>query len=435
MVEPKVASGSNRPAAAAPSFRRVGLKMENTRSHSYQPPWALLVCAGLVLAMSMGFRHVQGLFLLPMLSERGWGREAFSFAAGLQTLVWGIVQAITGLIADRVGTARVIAGGCVLYALGLFLEAVAPSPALLSLGAGLVVGVALTATTFATVYGGLARIIPPERRGWAQGVAGGIGGFVQFLLVPVTQWGIADVGWSRTLEAMAVAALFCAAAGLAVDDRRGSPMESRAAPAPAAKAVVRLALTHSGFWLLNLGFVSCGFQLAFLGVHLPAYLRDAGIDASAGVNAIAIIALANAVGTFYCGKLGDLYRRKYVLSILYTVRTLAMVAFIFVPLTHASLYVFAFVMGSTWLGTVPLTSGVVAQIFGVRYIGTLFGLVFLGHQLGGFFGAWLGGFAYDATHSYAWMWAISIALGVASIVLNLPIRDSSVESRVQPAAA
>jgi MFS family permease len=410
--------------------------MKSRQSHdTFRAPWLLLLCAGVVLAMSMGFRHIQGLFLLPMLSDRGWGREAFSLAAGLQTLVWGFGQALTGLIADRIGTSRVIAAGCVLYALGLVIEAVAPTPTLLSIGAGAVIGIALTATTFATVYGGLARIIPPERRGWAQGMAGGIGGFIQFLLVPAAHLGINHIGWSRTLEVMAVGALLCAAAGIAIEDRGAGKAPSSAAGGPAAGAVVRLAMSHSGFWLLNLGFVSCGFQLAFLGVHLPAYLRDAGIDAGAGVNAIAIIALANAVGTFYCGKVGDLYRRKYVLSVLYAIRTLAMIVFVAVPLSHISLYLFAFVMGATWLGTVPLTSGVVAQIFGVRYIGTLFGLVFLGHQLGGFFGAWLGGYAYDATHSYAWMWTISIALGVASVMLNLPIRDSSVETQFQPVAA
>ncbi len=398
-------------------------------------PWALLTCAGLVLGLAMGARHVQGLFMLPMLTDRGWGRESLAFAIGLQTLIWGLVQPITGLMADRLGTARVIAGGCVLYALGLMIEANSSSQGMLAVGAGVVVGLAMTATTFATVYGGLARIVPADRRGWSQGMAGGIAGFIQFLLVPAAQLGINSIGWSQTLEVMAICALLCAAAGLTINDRRASSPVAGSATVPAVGPVVRVALGHSGFWLLNLGFVSCGFQLAFLGVHLPAYLRDSGIDASAGVNAIAIIALANAFGTFYCGKLGDLYRRKYVLAILYAVRTVAMIAFVALPLSHISLYVFALVMGATWLGTVPLTSGIVAQIFGVRYIGTLFGLVFLGHQLGGFFGAWLGGSIYDATQSYAWMWAISIALGVASVLLNLPISDRSVESRFEPVPA
>jgi MFS family permease len=398
--------------------------------------WLLLICAGAVLGMVLGTRHVQGLFMLPMLGDKGWGRESFAFAAGLQTLVWGLMQPLTGWVADRYGTARVIATGCLFYAVGLVVESLAPSSGVLAFGVGVVTGAALSATTFATVYGGIARIVPADRRGLAQGLAGGIGGFVQFLLVPAAQWGIAQVGWSQALQGLAVFAVGCAFAARVVDDRRGASAGTAASSSAAsAGPAVRAALGHSGFWLLNLGFTSCGFQLAFLGVHLPAYVRDAGLPADAGVTAIALIALANAIGTFICGKLGDLYRRKYLLAVLYTIRTLAMVAFIALPLSATSLYLFALVMGATWLGTVPLTSGVLAQIFGVRYLGTLFGLVFVGHQLGGFFGAWLGGSVYDATHSYAWMWAISIALGTASILLNLPIRDRSIERQLGLAAA
>lgn len=391
----------------------------------------LVLCAGLVVGMAVGARHVQGLFMLPLLADRGWGREAFSFALGLQVLVWGALQPLTGLLADRFGTGRVIAAGCVLYAIGLVIEAVAPSPTALAIGAGFVVGAGQTATTFAVVYGGLARLVAPERRGTAQGIAGGIAGFVQFLLVPAAQIGIGTIGWSATLQVIAVLTLLCTATAWIVDDRGSAARASSAGAAPDVGAVVRAALRHSGFWLLNLGFISCGFQLAFLGAHLPAYLRDAGLDTSAGVNAIAIIALANAVGTYVCGRLGDFYRKKYLLSLVYGVRTLAMVAFVTLPLGTTSLYVFALVMGATWLGTVPLTNGVIAQIFGVRYLGTLFGLVFLGHQLGGFFGAWLGGRVYDATQSYGLMWSIAIALGVASILLNLPIRDRSIEHELR----
>jgi MFS family permease len=412
--------------------------MSFTRSSSEpRVSWTLLLCAGAVLGLALGTRHVQGLFMLPMLGDKGWGRESFAFAAGLQTLVWGVMQPLTGWVADRFGTARVIVAGCVVYAVGLVIESIAPTSGVLALGAGVVVGAALSATTFATVYGGLARIVPADRRGLAQGLAGGIGGFIQFLLVPLAQWGINHLGWVQTLQGLALLALGCAWAGRLVDDRAASvtTLGATAALPTTAGPAVRAALRHSGFWLLNLGFISCGFQLSFLGVHLPAYLRDAGMPVSAGVNAIALIALANAFGTFACGKLGDLYRRKYLLSGLYALRTLAMVAFVALPLSPVSLYLFALVMGATWLGTVPLTTGVLVQIFGVRYIGTLFGLVFLGHQLGGFFGAWLGGSVYDATLSYAWMWAISIALGAASVLLNLPIRDRSIERQLEPAAA
>ncbi|MBX3607665.1 MAG: MFS transporter [Piscinibacter sp.] len=399
------------------------------------PYLALVLCAGLVVGMAMGARHVQGLFMLPLLAEKGWGRESFSFALGLQVLVWGLLQPVTGLLADRFGTGRVIAAGCLLYAVGLVVEAVAGSTGVLVAGTGLVVGVALTATTFAVVYGGLSRLVPPERRGTAQGVAGGIGGFIQFLLVPAAQIGIGSIGWSATLQVLAVLTMLCGGAAWVLSDRRAPAADAAGRAAPPVGPVVRAAMRHSGFWLLNLGFVSCGFQLAFLGAHLPAYLKDAGLDTSAGVNAIAIIALANAIGTYVCGRLGDFYRKKYLLSLVYTLRTAAMVAFVALPLSTTSLYLFALVMGATWLGTVPLTNGVIAQIFGVRYIGTLFGLVFLGHQLGGFFGAWLGGLVYDATQSYGLMWGIAIALGLASIVLNLPIRDRSIEHRFEAVPA
>jgi len=413
--------------------------MSSNPAPSSEPhiPWTLLLCAGAVLGLALGARHVQGLFMLPMLSDRGWGRASFAFAAGLQTLVWGVMQPLTGWVADRFGTARVIIIGCLVYAVGLVIQSIAPSPGVLALGAGIVVGAALSATTFATIYGGLARIAGPGRSGLAQGLAGGIGGFIQFLLVPLAQWGIAHLGWAQALQGLALCAVGCALAGRRIDDRAAPSAAQRATAAPAASVglAIQAAMRHSGFWLLNLGFISCGFQLAFLGVHLPAYLRDAGLPAGAGVNAIALIALANAIGTFACGKLGDLYRRKYLLSGLYALRTLAMVAFVALPLSPASLYLFALVMGATWLGTVPLTSGVLGQIFGVRYIGTLFGLVFLGHQLGGFFGAWLGGMVYDATHSYAWMWGIAIGLGLASVLLNLPIQDEAIERRLEAAAA
>lgn len=332
-------------------------------------PAALLIGAGLVLGLSMGTRHVQGLFMLPLLGEHGWSRASFSFALGLQVLVWGVVQPLAGYLADRHGTGRVIATGCVLYAAGLALEAHAPSTSVLALGAGLVVGVGLTGTTFAVVYGALSRLVPAASRGTAQGLAGGLGGFIQFLLVPLCQAGINALGWSETLQVLAVVFLVASISAWVLDDRQtGSAADTRAPAVDAAPVgrVVRAAFGHSGFWLLNLGFVSCGFQLAFLGAHLPAYLRDAGLDPSAGVNAIAIIALANALGTYVCGHLGDLYRRKYLLAGLYTVRTAAMLVFMALPLSSASLYAFALVMGATWLGTVPLTSGVLAQIFGVR---------------------------------------------------------------------
>ncbi|KQW39204.1 hypothetical protein ASC76_10285 [Rhizobacter sp. Root404] len=392
----------------------------------------LICCAGLVSGLALGSRHVQGLFMLPLLGEHGWGRETFSFAMGIQALVWGLAQPLTGLLADKFGTRNVILGGCVIYATGLVMEALAGTTTLLALGAGAVVGIGLTATSFAVVYGAVSRLVEPRFRGTAQGMSGAVGGVVTFLMVPFTQLGIDVIGWSNTLQVLAVAILIASACAWVLDDRSAGPGE-RTSPdvAPPVGPVIAAAWRHSGFWLLNLGFISCGFQLAFLATHLPAYLKDAGMSAQAGVNAIAIIALANAGGTYLFGRLGDAYRTKYVLATLYTIRTLSMIAFVATPLSEVSLYIFVLVIGATWLGTAPLTMGILTQIFGVRYIATLFGMVFMGHQLGGFAGSWLGGIFYDRTQSYSAMWAISIGLGVASILLNLPIRDQSVESRFE----
>jgi MFS family permease len=400
--------------------------------------WLLVICGGIVLGLAMGVRQVQGLFMLPMLESTGWERQVFSFAFGLQVLVWGLLQPVTGILADRFGTRFVIAAGCVLYAAGLLVQAHAGTPPQMVAGAGVMIGLGLTATTFSTVYAGLARLFPVGRRGWAQGMAGAIGGFITFLLVPASQAGISVLGWTRSLDLFAVAAMLCIVAALYVNDRahpQGGASSTAREPAPAFLPVMKQALRHRGFWLLNLGFVSCGFQLSFLGVHLPAYLKDAGMPTGVAVMALAIIALSNAIGTYVCGRLGDFYRRKYLLSVVYTLRTAAMIAFITTPPSKTSVYVFALAMGFTWLGTVPLTSGVLAQIFGTRYLSTLFGLVFLGHQVGGFLGAWLGGLVYDATHSYGPMWMISVGLGIASVVLNLPINDTNVEGQLRTVPA
>jgi MFS family permease len=400
---------------------RDGARMRSPASRS---ALVAIIAGGLVLGYALGSRHVQGLFMMPLVVERGWSREVFAFSLGLQALAWGFLQPVTGALADRYGSARVIALGCLVYGAGLLLEAVAATPASLHFGAGVLTGVALTATAFATIYAAVARLVPPERRGWAQGLAGAIAGMVQFLLVPIVQLGIGGIGWSATLQWMALASLGAAAVALLVDDRAASRVAGQAPPSFAdLRLAAGQALRHRGFWLVNLGFLSCGFQLAFLAVHLPAYLLDQGLSARDGVACIALIAFFNTIGTYLWGRLGDTFRRKYLLAILYAIRTGAMILFVALPLSPWTVYGFAIVMGSTWLGTVPLTNGVVAQIFGVRYLATLFGLVFLGHQLGGFMGAWLSGVVFDATGSYGLVWTVAIGLGLASVAFNLPVDD------------
>lgn len=405
-----------------------------TRPAQWQTRWLPVIAGGIVMGAALGVRNVQGLFLLPVTLDRGWSREAFGLALALQNLLWGVAQPLTGMIADRFGSARVILAGTLLYALGLLVMAHAATAGLYTLGVGLLVGIALSGTAFGAVYGALSRLYAPEQRGWALGVAGTIGGFGQFCMVPLAQGMIGSFGW--VVAIVVLAAMVAATAPLArwlrdtpVPHVRGAHHAGDDQPL---RAAIREALSHRGFWLLNLGFFACGFQLAFITAHLPAWLLDRGFGARDAGIALATIALANTLGTFLCGYAGGFLRRKYLLSAIYFVRAGAMALFIALPLSHASLYVFSFVMGLIWLGTVPLTNGVVSQVFGVRYITTLFGFVFFGHQLGSFFGVWLGGVVFDATHSYDLLWHGSIALGVIAGVLHLPIDDQRV---ARPAVA
>ena len=387
--------------------------------------WLLVVAGGIVMGVSLGVRNVQGLFLLPVTFDRGWPREAFGLAIALQNLLWGIAQPFTGMIADRYGSARVIFAGAALYALGLFVTAHAATTGLFTFGNGLLIGVALSGTAFGAVYGALSRLFAADRRGWGLGVAGTIGGLGQFCMVPLAQGMIGSIGWMSAILVLAVVTLATAPLAAWLRDRP-VPRGAEGGGDQTLRAAVREAFTHRGFWLLNLGFFACGFQLAFIAVHMPAYLLDKGMSAREASISLATIALANTIGTFLCGYAGGFLRRKYLLSAIYFVRAGAMALFLALPLTHASLYAFSFVMGLIWLGTVPLTNGVISQVFGVRYISTLFGFVFFGHQLGSFFGVWLGGIVFDATRSYDLLWMIAIALGIIAGALHLPINDGRV---------
>ena len=388
----------------------------------WREPWVIVLGGGLIMGLSLGVRYVQGLFQLPIVGDRGWTRETFAFALAIQNLAWGVAQPLTGMIADRFGAARVIAAGLVLYALGLVGMAWAESPAAFVWSAGVCIGVALSCTAFGAVYGALNRLLPPERRSWAMGLAGALGGFGQFVLVPVVQGLIGRWGWASAL--LVLAAIMAAVLPLAWPLRETHAAVIDAdAPDLGLLAALREAFSHRGFWLLNAGFTACGFQLAFIATHLPAYLLDKGLQPANAVVALAIIALANTAGTYCFGLLGARLRRKNVLSTIYLIRTAAMALFVLLPLSPASLYVFAGVMGFIWLGTLPLTNGIVGQVFGVRYIGTLFGFVFFGHQFGSFLGVWLGGIVFVHTHSYDLVWLVAMGLGALAALLHLPIDD------------
>jgi MFS family permease len=411
-----------------------------TSSHDAVPgpwwrePWVLVTAGGIVMGLALGVRHVQGLFLLPVVTDHGWTRASFALAMAVQNLVWGVSQPLTGMIADRFGAARVVAACLVLYALGLAAMAHAATPGAFVWSAGVCVGVALSGTAFGAVYGAINRLVAPERRSWALGMAGAIGGFGQFVMVPSAQGLIARAGWSAALVALAIV--------MAMLLPLAWPLRQRPSAAPAIAEreqallpALREAFGHRGFWLLNAGFLACGFQLAFIATHLPAYVVDKGLRPVDGVAALAIVALSNTVGTWFFGWLGATRRRKHLLAAIYLVRTSAMALFVLLPPSAPALFGFAAVMGFVWLGTVPLTNGLVSHVFGIRYINTLFGFVFLGHQLGSFLGVWLGGILFVATHSYDLMWLIAMALGVVSAALHWPIDDRPLARLALPAGA
>ena len=383
----------------------------------------MLLGSSLILALSLGVRHGFGLFLPPMSAEFGWGREVFAFAIALQNLIWGLIQPFTGAFADRFGVRRTVLIGGVLYVAGLALMAFSDSPASLSLSAGLLIGLGLSGTSFSVLLGAVGQAAPVDKRSMAMGVAAAAGSFGQFIMLPGSLGLISGLGWSGAL--LALAALIALILPLAAILR--SPAQVHAhGPAQTLGEALREAAGHSGFWLLALGFFVCGFQVVFIGVHLPAYLVDQHLPAQVGTTVLALVGLFNVFGTYTAGWLGSCYAKPKLLAALYLTRGMVIVAFLWAPLSEWSAYAFGMAMGFLWLSTVPLTNGTVATLFGVRNLSMLGGIVFLFHQLGSFLGGWLGGYLYDRTGSYELVWQICIGLSVMAALLNWPVREQPV---------
>ena len=381
----------------------------------------ILAGGSLILAISLGVRHGFGLFLPPMSAEFGWGREVFAFAIAVQNLIWGLVQPVTGALADRFGVARAVLIGGILYAVGLALMALSDSPMTLTLSAGLLIGLGLSGTSFSVILGAVGRAVPPEKRSMAMGIASAAGSFGQFIMLPGSLGLIEWLGWSSALLALGLlVALIVPLAGMM---RSPAQAPVAAGTQQSLGEALREAAGHSGFRMLALGFFVCGFQVVFIGLHLPAYLVDRTLSFTTAAWALSLIGLFNVAGSLLAGVLGQHFRKKYLLSLIYAARAVVILAFVMLPLSAASAYVFAAVIGVLWLSTVPLTTGLVGQIFGVRYLGTIGGLVFLSHQLGSFAGVWLGGYLFDATGSYDLVWWLSIALGLLAAILHYPIDD------------
>lgn len=393
----------------------------------WRTPAVVLACGGLILMLALGIRQSFGLFLRPMSLELGWGREAFSFAIALQNLVWGLAMPFAGAVADRFGGGRVLALGGVSYGLGLAGMAYSTSPLGLNVAAGLLIGLGLSCTGFGVVLAVVARAYPPEKRSVAVGLTGAAGSFGQFVMLPGAQGLISGFGWLNALLIFAVAAFLMIPLGAALAGRNPAAQESD----QSFGAALAEAAGHRGFWLLTASFFVCGFQTIFIMTHLPAYLVDQGLAPVQGMTALAFVGLFNIFGSYGAGVLGARYSKRLILAWFYVTRAVAIGIFLVAPLTAAGAYVFAAVLGLTWLGTVPLTNSLVGQIFGVKYLSTLFSISFLGHQLGAFIGAWAGGAVFDFMGSYQPVWLAAIAMSVVAAALCVPIDERAI---VRPAA-
>ena len=383
--------------------------------------WVLLGSA-LILALSLGVRHGFGLFLPPMSAQFGWGREVFAFAIALQNLIWGLAQPFTGALADRFGAARVVIVGGILYAAGLILMGMSDSLMTLSLSAGLLIGIGLSGTSFSVILGVVGRALPAQKRSMGMGIASAAGSFGQFAMLPGTLGLIGWLGWS---SALLVLGLLVALIVPLVSMLKDRPLPSLGGEQTLRQAL-REACSHSGFWLLSFGFFVCGFQVVFIGIHLPAYLVDQHLPATVGTTVLALIGLFNIFGTYTAGWLGGRMSKPRLLTSLYLARAVVIVLFLWAPVTQFSAYVFGMSMGFLWLSTVPLTNGTVATMFGVRNLSMLGGIVFLFHQLGAFLGGWLGGVVYDRTGSYDLILQVSILLSLLAAALNWPVRERPV---------
>jgi len=403
------------------------------KSGNWRTPVVVLVCSGIIVTLAMGTRSSFGLFLRPMTFDLGWNRETFAFAMALQNLILGASAPFVGIIADRKGAGRVLMAGAALYVLGLVLMAMSTTGWQLYLSTGVLIGLAQACATYGVVFGVLGRTFAPERRSMVLGIAAAAGSFGQFAMLPYAQTLITRYGWFNALLVLAATtALIVPFSTALVERRKGAAAPSHVQSSGEA---LREAFAHKGFLLLTAGYFVCGFQLAFMTVHFPAYVADQGYSASVGMTALALIGLFNIVGSYGAGALGQKYPKKYLLSTIYFTRALAIAIFIFLPVTKASIYVFGATLGLLWLATVPLTSALIAQIFGVAYMSTLTGVAFFSHQLGSFTGVWLGGYLYDHTGSYRIIWLASIALGICAGFVNLPIDERAIKRApaLQPA--
>ena len=387
----------------------------------------MLIGSAIILALSLGVRHGFGLYLVPMSDEFGWGHNVFSLAIAMQNLIWGAAQPFTGALADKYGSKIVVAVGGVLYTIGLLLMAVSSTGWLLNLSVGLILGLALSATSFSVLLSAVGRAAPPEKRSLAMGIASAAGSFGQFIMLPSTLLLLQNFGWSAALVVSALLiAMIIPLAWMLKAPAFVVPNTSTNQVQLSFKDILVIAKNHKPFWFLSLGFLVCGFQVVFIGIHLPGYLIDHGFNATTGTVFLALVGLFNIVGTYTAGWLGGKYSKPKLLMGLYGLRGIAIIAFLMLPLSTVTIYSFGVVMGLLWLSTVPLTNGIVANMFGIKYLSMLSGIVFFTHQVGSFFGGWLGGVNHDVTGNYDLIWLFSIILSVFGVLVHFFVDEKAV---------
>jgi MFS family permease len=394
----------------------------------------IIICGCAIGLLSFGPRSSLGFFIQPMSRELSWGRDVFGLALAVQNLLWGLGQPFAGAIADRFGILRVMCVGALLYASGLLMMRYATTPLSLELGAGVLIGFGLSGCSFNLVLSAFSKLLPPEKRGLALGAGTAAGSFGQFLFAPTGVALLGTIGWQSTLMVFAGLMLLIVPLSLALATPPATSANIPAADQQSFKTALAEAFGHRSYVLLVLGFFTCGFQLAFITVHLPAYLVDRGITAQTGGWVVAAIGLFNIIGSLSVGWLQNRMPKRYILSIIYLIRAVSIVAFISLPITPASAILFGAITGLTWLSTVPPTSALVALMFGTRWFATLYGFAFVSHQVGGFLGVWLGGIVFENFGSYTPIWWLSVLFGVLSALINLPIVEKPVARLVaQPA--
>jgi MFS family permease len=394
----------------------------------------ILLCGAAIVTLSMGIRHGFGLWLQPITQAHDWTRQTFAFAIAIQNIAWGTAGIFAGMAADRFGAFRVLVVGAGCYALGLFGMAHTETALWFTVFTGILIGIAQAGTTYAVVYGVIGRNVPAEQRSWAMGITAAAGSFGQFLMVPTEGFLINHFGWQESLTLLGAFALLIAPLAWGLREP-GMASATASRREQTVLQAVSEAFKYPSFRWLMAGYFVCGFQVVFIGVHMPSYLKDKGLAPEVASYALALIGLFNVFGTYAAGVLGQRLAKRKILAFIYLARAAAISLFLIMPLSPLSVYLFASVMGLLWLSTVPVTNATVAQIFGVAHLSMLSGFVFFSHQVGSFLGVWLGGFLYDRTGSYDIVWYIAIALGVLAALVNLPIKERAIERQSLGAAA